>query len=91
MRLELNMSLLGVVKSAYEGLAGIFGDPRKFDAAYTVKEPPKLTEKGIPAKLMDRVMPTPVAHQGRTLSEDDRREIKKRRKMERLRKKQARR
>jgi signal recognition particle GTPase len=43
------------------------------------------------AKLMDRVMPTTVAHRGRSLSADDRREIKKRRKMERLRKKQSRR
>ena len=43
------------------------------------------------AKLMDRVMFTPVAHRGRTLTEEDRRAIKKRRKLERLRKKQSRR
>jgi hypothetical protein len=43
------------------------------------------------AKLMDRVMPTPVAHHGRTLTADARKAIKKRRKAERKRRKQARR
>ena len=42
------------------------------------------------AKLMDRVMPTPVEHRGRALTASDRKAIKKRRKAERKRRKRAR-
>jgi len=51
----------------------------------------QLSSFGKAAKLMDRMMPGAAAHQGRTLSADERKEIKRRRKLERLRRKQARR
>uniref|UniRef100_A0A6M3KDQ3 Portal protein n=1 Tax=viral metagenome TaxID=1070528 RepID=A0A6M3KDQ3_9ZZZZ len=54
-RVELNMGLMGIIRSAKESLQSIWGDPRKFDASHTVTEPPSLTRDGIPRKLMDRV------------------------------------
>jgi signal recognition particle subunit SRP54 len=51
----------------------------------------QLSSFGKAAKLMDRMMPGAGPHQGRTLTADDRKEIKRRRKLERLRRKQARR
>ena len=55
MRVELNMGFMGIVKSAREALGSIFGDPRRFDASYTVTDPPSLSSEGIPSRLMDRV------------------------------------
>jgi len=51
----------------------------------------RLSSFGKAAQLMDRVMPGAGYQTGRTITADDRRAIKKRRKLERLRRKQARR